>query len=169
MKNKENPSTDKIHKAYWPPKDSKYAREEENIDEYHNEIWDEFIKFVGTKDNSMTITEMLDLSARLDKEFEEFDERNWVYMPGWKRSNSYYDQFEKIKTHTELGIKYYKSEVLEVLVTKLLKKLNETTKKEIQLLEEKIAESENADITELIKKEVAKQVKTALSKKTRKK
>ena len=123
---------------------------------------DEHIEFYKNKE-SLSITELFGIWKKLSQQAENFDKRNWT--ENWHNWDKNFHAFEKHKLEGKFMIQHYLTDVLEELISKLIKNFENTI---LLINEKKKPQNETNAISELIRQEVKRQIKSELTKKKRK-
>jgi|CXWL01.1.fsa_nt_gi hypothetical protein len=122
---------------------------------------DEHIEFYKNKE-SLSTTKLFEIWRILSKQSENFDKRNWT--ENWHNWDKNFHAFEKHKFEARFLIQHYLTDVLEELIAKLIKNLENT----IGLVREKTQHQPTDNLSELIKQEVKRQLALELAKQKRK-
>lgn len=126
----------------------------QSLNELTTKTTDDHIAFYKNKQN-LSISDLFDLWKKLSCQAETFDKHDWTQ--NWKNWHKNMPGFIGHKYEAKFLIQWYLSDVLEELITKLIRDfadLEETEK----------TGSKNDDISEMIKREVKHQIKVELSK-----
>lgn len=120
---------------------------------------DEHIEFYKKKE-SIQITDLFDIWKKLSNQAEHFNKYDWTQ--NWHNWHKNIQAFEGHKYEAKFLIQNYLTEILETLVIRLVREFSDLAK-----MKEK-TESVDDDISELIKREVRRQIKLELSKQKKK-
>ncbi len=143
-------------------------QKDDNIFENYKDLYeltrktvDEHIEFYKNK-KSLSITELFGIWKKLSQQAENFDKRNWT--ENWHNWDKNFHVFEKHKFEARFLIQHYLTDVLEELIAKLIKNLENT----VELVREKTQHQPTGNLSELIKHEVKRQISLELAKQKRK-
>jgi len=125
--------------------------------EFTSKTTNDHIEFYKNKTN-MSINDMFVLWKKLSYQAETFDNHDWTQ--NWKNWHENMPGFIWHKYEAKFLIQWYLTDVLETLITKLIRdfELKETSKQ---------TELQKENVSELIKREVGRQIKLELSKQKR--
>jgi hypothetical protein len=122
---------------------------------------DEHIEFYKNKE-SLSKSELFEIWRKLSRQSENFDKRNWT--ENWHNWDKHFHAFEKHKFEARFLIQHYLTDVLEELIAKLIKNLENT----VELVQKKTQHQPTDNLSELIKQEVKRQLASELAKQKRK-
>lgn len=126
----------------------------QSLYEFTSKIADEHIEFYKNK-QSISMNELFDLWKKLSKQAESFDKHDWTQ--NWRNWHKNMPGFIGHKYEAKFLIQWYLTDVLETLVTKLVRdfELNESRGQ---------PESQKDNVSEQIKQEIRRQIMMELSK-----
>ena len=145
---------------------NKQMKKDDGIFENYKDLYeltkktvDEHIDFYKMK-QSLSESELFEIWKKLSKQSENFDKRDWT--ENWYNWHKNIHAFEKHKYEAKFLIQHYLTDVLEELIAKLINKFANS----IESTEEKTKnqKNENANLVELIKQEVRRQITLELVK-----
>jgi len=116
---------------------------------------DDHIEFYKNK-QTIPMSELFDLWKKLTNQAEKFDEHDWTQT--WHNWHKNIQAFEGHKYEAKFLIQNYLTEVLETLVIRLIREFSDLAKTKQKL------EPPVNDMSELIKREIRRQIKLELSK-----
>ena len=117
---------------------------------------DEHIEFYKKKE-SMSEEDLFTVWKKLSQQTENFDKRNWT--ENWHNWHKNLHAFEKHQFETKFLIQHYLTDVLEELISRLVQKYEKSVKSS----ERNANLLPHTELSQIIKKEVRRQIKQELS------
>lgn len=122
---------------------------------------DAHIEFYKKKE-TISEKELFSIWSKLSDQAENFDKKDWT--ENWHNWHKNFHAFEKHQFEARYLIENFLTDVLEELISRLIHKYEESVK----LMQENTKQSSDAELSQLIKKEIRSQIKQELSNKKRK-
>ena len=142
-------------------KDDDIFENYKDLYELTKKIVDDHMEFYKNKE-SLSKSDLFEIWRKLSRQSGNFDKRDWT--ENWHNWDKNLHAFEKHKFEARFLIQDYLTDVLEELIAKLIKNLENVT----ELVQKNTHQSPTDNLSELIKQEVKRQLASELSKKKRK-